>query len=106
MGKNYILPFLALLLSSAIGYGQNVGINTTGNPANNSAMLDVSSSDKGLLIPRVNLTNTGSSGPIVSPETSLLVYNLATVGDVTPGYYYWNGASWTRLINGGGNLEM
>lgn len=99
MGKNYILPFLALLLSSGIAYGQNVGINTSGNPADNSSMLDISANDKGVLIPRVALTATNSASPISSPMASLLVYNTATAGDVTPGYYYWTGSAWTRLIN-------
>jgi hypothetical protein len=29
----------------------------------------------------------------------LLVYNTATAGDVTPGYYYWNSSKWVRMIN-------
>jgi hypothetical protein len=33
---------------------QNVGINATGNAPNSSAMLDIESADKGLLIPRVS----------------------------------------------------
>ena len=28
---------------------------------------------------------------------SLLVYNTASVSDVTPGFYYWSGSAWTRL---------
>src|SRR5690606_7138919 len=55
--------------------------------------------DKGLLIPRVALTNTSLASPITSPATSLLVYNTATTGDVTPGYYYWNGSKWMRLLS-------
>ncbi len=91
---------LLLLLTAAQWVkAQNVGINSTGASPDASAILDISSTDKGLLTPRVALTATGSGTPISSPATSLLVYNTATAGDVTPGYYYWDGAKWIRLIN-------
>lgn len=85
-------------------HAQNVGINAAGTAPNTSAMLDVESTTRGLLIPRVALTAVNAAGPITSPATSLLVYNTATAGtapnDVTPGYYFWNGSSWTRLATG------
>jgi hypothetical protein len=81
-------------------YAQNVGINSDGSSPNASAMLDIKSADKGLLIPRVALTSTSSASPITSPATSLLIYNTATAGDVTPGYYYWNGSAWVRFATG------
>ena len=57
---------------------QNVGINATGATPDASALLDVSGNNKGLLIPRVNLTATNISAPVTAPAISLLVYNLAT----------------------------
>ncbi len=77
---------------------QNVGINATGAAPNASAILDVSATDKGFLIPRVALTQTTSNAPIgASITTSLLVYNTATVNDVAPGFYYWNSLIWIRF---------
>lgn len=68
---------------------------------NPSAMLDVASNNKGVLIPRVSLTSTMDISTIVSPATSLLVYNTATVGippnNVSPGFYYWTGTKWNLL---------
>jgi trimeric autotransporter adhesin len=78
-------------------FSQNIGINTDGTAPHASSMLDIKSTDKGLLIPRVSLTGTSDATTIASPAASLLVYNLATVSDVTPGYYYWSGTVWTRL---------
>jgi hypothetical protein len=79
-------------------YAQNVGINSDGATPDASAMLDVSSTSKGLLVPRVELTATNAAGPITLPTTSLLVYNTVTAGtvpyNVIPGYYYWNGTAW------------
>lgn len=82
---------------------QNIGINSTGAAPAASAMLDISSTDKGLLIPRVALTATNAAGPISAPATSLLVYNTATAGvspnNVIPGYYYWSGTAWIAFTN-------
>jgi hypothetical protein len=68
---------------------------------NPSAILDVASYNKGVLIPRVSLTSTADISTITSPATSLLVYNTATVGipptNVSPAYYYWNGTKWDLL---------
>ena len=80
---------------------QNVGINSDGSLPNASAMLDIKSANKGLLIPRVALTGTNDITTISSPATSLLVYNTATAGSggtaVAPGFYYWNGSGWASL---------
>ncbi|MBL0012793.1 MAG: tail fiber domain-containing protein [Flavobacterium sp.] len=73
-----------------------VGIGTAA-PA---GVLDVTSTTDGFLIPRVALTGTASAVPLTFPTTSEMVYNTATVSDVTPGYYYWNGSSWLRLATG------
>lgn len=98
-----------VLLCIAISFtynlnAQNVGINSTGATPDATAGLDVSFTNKGLLIPRVALTATNAAGPITTPTTSLLVYNNATAGsapnNVTPGYYFWTGSAWTRLSNG------
>jgi uncharacterized protein (TIGR02145 family) len=98
-----LLFVLSVVLGIAISSkAQNVGINSTGNVPNSSAMLDVSATNKGLLIPNVELTGTTNAGPITSPAVSLLVYNIATTGDVTPGFYYNSGSTgfpvWTKLL--------
>jgi hypothetical protein len=77
-----------------------VGINTT-TPAD-GAMLDVTATDKGILIPRVALVAKNMSDPITpEPVESLLVFNTATSGtapnDVAPGYYWWDGVQWVAL---------
>ncbi|MCX7696864.1 MAG: hypothetical protein N2Z72_04115 [Bacteroidales bacterium] len=79
--------------------GQNVGISETMITPHASAMLEIRSSGKGVLIPRVSLNSTTSPSPISSPATSLLVFNTAMVNDVQPGYYYWDGNKWVLLIS-------
>ncbi len=66
---------------------------------NQSAIVDMTSTSKGVLIPRVALTGTSDATTIANGNvTSLLVYNTATVSDVTPGFYYWNGTVWVRIV--------
>ncbi|WP_353102105.1 hypothetical protein [Myroides odoratus] len=78
----------------------------TDKPAK-SAAVDIQSSKRGLLIPRVDLVETTNGvTPINAPEKSLMVYNQATTTkdsatDVTPGYYYWDGAKWVRFAQQG-----
>jgi hypothetical protein len=53
-------------------------------------MLDVKSTTKGLLAPRMTAAQRGE---ITSPAAGLLVYQT----DATAGYYYYNGSAWTQL---------
>ncbi len=98
--KTRLVLISIMILGAAICRGQVgiVGINDDGSAPDASAALDIKSASKGLLIPRVALTSTSSNEPVGSGiATSLMVYNTATVNDVTPGYYYWNGSSWVQL---------
>lgn len=105
--------FLSVLLlnSHLLLQAQGVGISDASSTPDGSALLDISSTSKGILIPRVALTATNSAGPISSPATGLFVYNTATtsagtVYDVSPGYYYNAGTSsspnWVQVVNATG----
>ncbi|MBP7346387.1 MAG: tail fiber domain-containing protein [Sediminibacterium sp.] len=69
----------------------NVGVNTTTPHA--SAALDVTSTDKGMLAPRMTAAQKTA---IASPATGLLVFQT----DGTPGFYYYNGTAWVALSGG------
>jgi hypothetical protein len=90
-----------LLVLSNIYIQAQVGIGTSSPSA--SAQLDVTSTTKGFLPPRVALTATNSASPVTSPATGLLVFNTATAGaspnNVTPGFYYHDGSKWQRIIS-------
>jgi len=64
-----------------------VAVNTDGTPANNSAMLDVKSTDKGVLLPRMTLTQRDA---IANPAEGLMIYcsNCGTNGSLS---IYTNG---------------
>lgn len=82
-----------------------LGIGTSAPHA--SAMLEISSSDKGFLFPRVSLQGTDdatqSTPTIPSPATGLMVYNQVIAGTgataVSPGIYYFDGNRWQRVLN-------
>lgn len=87
----------SLLLLTSLGTFAQVGIGTT-TP---SGALDVTSTTDGMLIPRVSLTATNIT-TVTTPTVSELVYNTNTTGGangVSPGFYYWDGTLWVRLLN-------
>ncbi|WP_445715286.1 hypothetical protein [Flavobacterium sp.] len=98
MKKNLI--YLLILINSSLL--AQVGVGTT-TP---QATMDISSTNDGLLIPRIALSATNVA-TVLTPTTSELVYNTATSAagpnQVTPGFYYWDGSLWIRLATGNSN---
>jgi BclB C-terminal domain-containing protein len=86
--RTTLLTALWMLLAF-VALGQ-VGIGTT--KPNSSAQLDIQSTTKGLLIPRM-LDSERTA--IVAPAAGLLVYQTNGLA----GFYYYSGAEWTRLQN-------
>jgi trimeric autotransporter adhesin len=96
--KRFLLSTLFILVFFRPGcIIAQVAINTDGSLPDSKAILDIKSANKGVLLPRIALTGTTDNTTIPSPPTSMLIYNTATTSDVTPGYYYWNGAKWTTV---------
>ena len=100
MKKNlFLLVFGLLLLNTGI-FAQAVSINSTGAAPDGSAMLDVAATDKGLLIPRVQLDDATTAAPVSSPADGLMIYNAT--GSEPHGLYVWSSADseWKQLYNG------
>ena len=88
----------AILLITPLFSTAQVGIGTT--TPNADAELDIVSTTRGLLLPRVALSNTTNPSPLSTDVAGMTVYNTATAGDVTPGFYYNDGArcsSWLDI---------
>jgi len=77
------------------------GIGTTSPDA--SAKLEVNSSNKGFLPPRVTLTSQTDNTTIANPATGLLVYNTGNNPNLVAGYYYWNGSNWATIATSTGS---
>ncbi|NQX82988.1 MAG: hypothetical protein HRT66_13490 [Flavobacteriaceae bacterium] len=84
------------LFVSIIGYSQ-VSIGKL--EPNDSAQLEIVSNNKGLLIPKISLISLTDVTTITNGNIDgLTVFNTSTTSDLKPGYYYWYGNVWNRLI--------
>jgi hypothetical protein len=89
--KNIYLIFLCIL-SPIFASNAQMGINSSGTAPNPSAMLDVSSTTKGLLPPRMT---SAQKNAIANPADGLLVFDTNTQS-----YWFRQSGAWTELSNG------
>jgi uncharacterized protein (TIGR02145 family) len=83
-----VFAIIGFSFFSVISLAQNVGIGT--NTPNASALLEVSSTSKGFLSPRMTAAQRTA---IFSPVNGLLVYQT----DYPVGFYFFKEGVWTRL---------
>lgn len=86
----FILITLSFLKTSA----QGISVNTTGATPDPTAILDVSSSDQGILISRMTEVQRQA---ITTPANGLLVYQV----DIDTGFYFYKYDHWVKLDAGG-----
>ncbi len=90
--KKLFLPLIFVCVLTHTTLAQNVAINATGAVPVASAMLDITSTTSGLLIPRMS---SAQRIAIATPATGLVVY------DTTTGtFWYFDGTFWVELLNG------
>ncbi|HZV69046.1 MAG TPA: tail fiber domain-containing protein [Saprospiraceae bacterium] len=87
----YILLISVSLFSSTM-YAQSVSISNNGSLPHSSAMLDVQSTSKGILIPRMTLAQRNL---VPAPAEGLMIYQT----DNTPGLYIYIGTAWNLLAS-------
>lgn len=97
MNRMRKLTIITGVLAGTSGLAQtnNVAINNNGAAPNPYAILDVQSTLKGLLIPR--MTEAERNG-IALPAQGLTVY--VTAPDAEEGFWYYEAGVWTRLMPG------
>lgn len=103
--KNTINTFFLVIFSISLNAQVKIGDNP--NNFNNDAMLEIESSNKGLLIPRVNLWTTDAATPLTSHVEGMVVYNRTINMSAIPdplfeGLYYNNGTKWVKMMALGG----
>ncbi len=87
-----ILALFIFFASGLTAFGQNTAItDVDGYSPNASAVLDVNSTTKGFLLPRLTAAQMAA---IASPSFGLMVFNT-TDNNV----YYYNGASWLNFLS-------
>ncbi len=90
--KNLYLIIIIVLLGVQVNlFAQDGGVSIGKGDADAdpSAILELVSTNKGLLIPRLTSSERGN---IDSPATGLLVYDTSLSG-----FYYWTGSSWKAI---------
>src|SRR5215204_2980149 len=88
MKQAFLLFFF--IYSTSVLLAQSVGINTDGTTPHSSAILDIKSTSKGFLIPRMTQAQRNA---IVGAANGLLIYQT----DSTAGFYYYNDNGWNPL---------
>jgi hypothetical protein len=91
-----LLYSMPLVVFSMIAQAQ-VKMGNNPKVINSNAVLEMESTNKGMLLPRVALTGTANVAPLTTHIAGMVVYNTATVDNVSPGYYYNDGTQWVRL---------
>jgi hypothetical protein len=92
--KKLLLCLIILFCSANLIKAQTgVSINTDGTDPDVSSILDIKSTGKGLLIPRMDLAARNLIG---TPATGLLIFQT----DAAPGFYFYNGTSWEKIADG------
>jgi hypothetical protein len=88
--KNFTTAFL--LFVSVFAHAQ-VKVGNNPNTINANSLLELESTNKGFLPPRVTLNNSSLVTPLTGTvPAGMLVYS--TGGTLPDGYYYWNGTQW------------
>jgi hypothetical protein len=96
------------MLAATTGIAQTQAIHTlkvtdgtVNQNYNTDALIDMQSTSKGLLLPRVELTGTTAAAPLANHTAGMVVYNTVSAGSggtaVSPGYYYNDGTQWVKI---------
>jgi hypothetical protein len=68
--------------------------------AGSSALLKVSSTSKGVMLPKVTLSSRTDKTTVLNPEPGLMVYNTGKHANYSvEGFLFWNGSEWKTMDN-------
>jgi polyhydroxybutyrate depolymerase len=94
-----IISAVATVFLIAQAAAQSIGIGNTSTPPDSSAILDIRSVNKGILLPRLPLTGIYDSISIKKPAVSLVVFNTNPGLPGGLGFYAWSGTQWDVIIS-------
>ena len=99
MQQTTFLRILLFTVSCTLfqGISAQVAINNSNTDPDASAMLDISSTDKGILVPRMDSTGRKA---IASPADGLMVYDSTTLT-----FWYYDDSQWNEIRNGSAKLS-
>lgn len=92
-----------ILLALSIYTQAQVKIGNNPNTIDANSLLELESTNKGFLPPRVALNSAASVAPLTGTVPSgMLVYS--TGGTMADGFYYWNGDAWKLIATAQSNV--
>ncbi len=92
--RSKIAVTILLLLYFNFSFCQ-VGIGTT--TPDPSSILDVKSTNKGILLPSIAITSLTDNSTVLSPANGLIIWNNGLGGLADTGLYYWNNQKWNKI---------
>ncbi len=100
MLKSRISTFFILFFLTIVSFNATaqVAVNSSGENPDGSAMLDIKSTSKGMLIPRMNSTNRTA---ISSPANGLIVYDTDTKS-----FWYYDSTGWKEIYGSNNNTVL
>lgn len=90
-----IIFLLTILASTRGGFSQSVSINNDGTPPDQNAMLDVQSTMKGMLIPRMTTIRRLSIGSVSNPPAE----GMILFDTDTKSFWYFSNLNWHEIPN-------
>ena len=105
MKKTTKLQVTILLLLWILNQEAFAQVKLGNNPTaiNSNSILEMETTNRGLLLPRVALSSTINASPLSVHVAGMSIYNTSTAGTgitaVTPGFYFNNGLMWLRIVD-------
>lgn len=94
--------FFSVFLISVCALSLNAQVKITDGPVltlNPNSLLELESTNKGLLLPRIAINSLILPAPLTAPvPVGMIVYSLG--GSITDGFYHWNGTAWIPFATG------
>ncbi|MGK0390204.1 MAG: hypothetical protein ACI94Y_002955, partial [Maribacter sp.] len=90
--KNIQLLTLLFCLLASINLQAQIAINEDNSLPDSTALLDIKSTDKGILIPRMSTIEKEAINSPNDPATGLMVYD-----NTTNSFWYYSGSAWTEI---------
>ena len=92
--KSFLVLCIIIIRLSVVA---QVKIGDNATTINGASLLELETTNKGFVLPRVSVTNVNSSAPLAAGLlTGTVIYNTnsSTTGGSGVGIYYWDGTQW------------
>lgn len=86
-----------IFIASSVAISAQVKVGDNPTIIDSNSVLEIESTNKGVLMPRLLLVSTVNPAPLTAHIAGMTVYNTANINDIIPGFYYNDGSKWVKL---------